>query len=75
MAQKKSITAPPDVRDVIYKHITDVEDRSLRWVAAKIGLPYGSAYSIFVQKVMALTQETLDKVNKLFETEFTLNEQ
>lgn len=75
MAQKKSVVVSTDVRDVIYKHITDIEDRSLRWVATKIGLPYGSAYSIFVQKVMILTQETLDKVNKLFETEFTLNEQ
>lgn len=70
MATKKIV----DVRDEILDHLSEIR-RPLAWIAyPNTDIPYGSIYSTFEQKVMALTQERLDKINKWLETDFKLSE-
>jgi hypothetical protein len=66
----KKITDP---RDLIVSHLEEIK-RPLRWLSTITDIPYGSIYSIFVQKTMELTQERLDKINAGLETDFTLPE-
>lgn len=61
-----------DVRDTIVSYIKEDLERPLNWITKKTNIPYGTVYSTFVQKVMDLSQENLDKINKAFNTEFTL---
>lgn len=69
MATKKVV----DTRDVIVKHLKEIK-RPLSWIAEpNTDIPYGSVYSTFVQKVMELTQERLNKINKWLGTDFSLN--
>jgi hypothetical protein len=60
-----------DVRDEIVNYLFSIE-RNLRWLSIKLNIPYGSAYSIFKQKVMELKQPLLDQINTILCTDFTL---
>lgn len=60
-----------DVRDSINDKLTELE-RNLSWLQRKTGIPYGSLYSIIVQKVMDLKQDNLDLINAALKTDFTL---
>jgi hypothetical protein len=52
-----------DVRDEIQAYLKSIR-RQLSYIAKPYtDIPYGSVYSIFVQKVMELNQEKLDKIN------------
>lgn len=65
----KTITI--DTRDSINEKLTELE-RNLSWLQRKTGIPYGSLYSIIIQKVMDLKQDNLDLINTALETDFTL---
>lgn len=59
-----------DVRDSINEWLID-NDRTLSWLQKKTDIPYGTLYSIFVQKNFNPNKEKLDKINKVLGTEFT----
>lgn len=64
-------TKQTDVRDIIMNYLKEIE-RDLAWLSRKLDIPYATLYSTFVHKVIKLSQEKLDKINELFETDFTL---
>lgn len=59
-----------DVRDDISQHLKSI-DRSLRWLCRHTGYNYNTMYSTFVQKVVNLTDEKLEKINAFLGTDFT----
>lgn len=61
-----------DVRDEILDHLKEVE-RNLHWLHKKTGIIYATLYSCFVQKLFALSQDNLDKINEVLGTDFSLN--
>lgn len=63
-----------DVRDSIVEHLKEIK-RPLSWISKpNTSIPYGSVYSIFEQKVMSLSKERLDEINKHLGTDFILPE-
>lgn len=60
-----------DVRDTIMDYLKEIE-RDLAWLSRKLDIPYGTLYSTFVHKIIKLSQEKLDRINLLLETDFTL---
>lgn len=58
-----------DVRDSINEWLVD-NDRTLAWLQKKTDIPYGTLYSIFVQKNFNPSQEKLDVINEVLGTEF-----
>lgn len=58
-----------DVRDSINEWLVD-NDRTLAWLQKKTDIPYGTLYSIFIQKNFNPNKEKLDKINKVLGTDF-----
>jgi lambda repressor-like predicted transcriptional regulator len=65
MAVKEKV----DVREEILAHLKMI-DRKLNWLATKTGMNYNTMYSIFIQKVVQLSQDRLDIINEVLETKF-----
>ncbi len=57
--------------DLITDHL-EKEERTLAWLSRKIDIPYGTMYSIFVHRIVSLSQDKLDKINDALGTAFTL---
>lgn len=60
-----------DVRDEIMGHLKSIE-RTLSWLARKTNLNYATLYSCFVQKTFNLSQDNLNKINRVLKTDYTL---
>lgn len=58
-----------DVRDEIVEWLTNNE-RSLRWLSLKIEVNYNTMYSIFTQRIIALSDENLKRINSELKTKF-----
>lgn len=73
----KEILEPIDVRDQILQHLKD-DDRSLRWMYSKItemygdkeNIPYATLYSCLHQRLFKVSDENLEKINKILGTDF-----
>ena len=61
-----------NVKDLILLHL-EAEERPLAWLSRKTEIPYPTLYSIFVQRIMNLSDDNLAKVNKAMGTDFTNN--
>lgn len=58
-----------DVRAKILAHL-EKEERNMAWLSRKTDIPYGSLYSIFIHRIMILSDSNLEKINKVLETNF-----
>lgn len=58
-----------DVRAKILAHL-EKEERNMAWLSRKTDIPYGSLYSIFIHRIMILSDNNLEKINKVLETNF-----
>lgn len=58
-----------DVRDLIMEHLKS-DERSLKWLCSKTGIPYGTAYSCFVEKRFSLNEDNLASINTVLGTKF-----
>jgi hypothetical protein len=59
-----------NVKDLILHHLEE-EERPLAWLSRKTEIPYPTLYSIFVQRIMNLSDDNLAKVNKAMGTDFS----
>jgi hypothetical protein len=59
-----------NVKDLILLHL-EAEERPLAWLSRKTEIPYPTLYSIFVQRIMNLSDDNLAKVNKAMGTDFS----
>jgi hypothetical protein len=59
-----------NVKDLILLHL-EAEERPLAWLSRKTEIPYPTLYSIFVQRIMNLSDKNLAKINEAMETDFT----
>lgn len=69
MATKKAEAI--DVRDLIVKKLSDLE-RNLHWLHKKTKIPYGTLYSSISLRHFQVSQENLDKINTVLETDYKL---
>ena len=60
------------VKDEILLYL-EQEERSLAWLARKTEIPYGSLYSIFIHRIMVLSDVNLAKINRALYTDFINN--
>jgi len=58
-----------DVRDVIMAHLK-ADQRSLRWLSEKTGYNYNTLYSIFVQRIINISDDRLETINFHLGTKF-----
>lgn len=58
-----------DVRDLISDYLKE-DERSLRWLSEKSGIPYGTMYSCFTQRLFKLNEDNLEKINTALGTNF-----
>lgn len=70
MAKKETVL---DVRDLIIEKLKH-EERSLAWLSRKAEIPYGTLYTNFVHRTFQVSQENLNKINIILETDFSLPE-
>lgn len=68
-----AVTQKIDTRDLIINHLAK-EERNMKWLSRKTSIPYGTIYSIFKHKIMNLSEQNLDKINSVLNTDFTLDE-
>jgi hypothetical protein len=61
-----------NIKDNILLHL-EAEERTLAWLSRKTEIPYPTLYSIFIHKIMNLSDKNLDKINKAMETDFKNN--
>ena len=57
------------VKDEILLYL-ETEERNLAWLSRKTEIPYGSLYSIFIHRIMVLSDSNLAKINKSLNTDF-----
>lgn len=60
------------VKDEILLYL-EQEERSLAWLSRKTEIPYGSLYSIFIHRIMVLSDVNLAKINRALDTDFINN--
>jgi hypothetical protein len=58
-----------NIKDLILLHLEE-EERPLAWLSRKTEIPYPTLYSIFVQRIMNLSDKNLAKINEAMETDF-----
>lgn len=58
-----------NVRDEILAHL-EKEERNMAWLSRKTDIPYGSLYSIFIHRIMSLSDSNLAKINRVLDTDF-----
>lgn len=68
MTTKKEIGVS-DNRELILKKVRD-DERNLMWLSKKTGIPYGTLYYCCVRKQFLMSNENLEKVNKILNTSF-----
>lgn len=68
-----SNTKTKDPKQQIVDHLESIE-RSLRWLALKAEIPYGTLYGIIYQGTMELTQDRIASINTVLGTDFSLPE-
>jgi hypothetical protein len=68
MAKKETIV---DVRDLIEDKLREME-RSLAWLSRQTKIPYNTMYSNFRHRLYQVSQENLNKINEVLNTDFTL---
>ncbi len=59
-----------NIKDKILLHL-EAEERPLAWLSRKTEIPYPTLYSIFIQRIMNLSDKNLEKINKAMETDFS----
>jgi hypothetical protein len=59
----------PNVKDEILLYL-EQEERPLAWLSRKTEIPYPTLYSIFIQRIMNLSDTNLGKINKAMDTDF-----
>jgi hypothetical protein len=59
-----------NIKDKILLHL-ESEERPLAWLSRKTEIPYPTLYSIFIQRIMNLSDKNLEKINKAMETDFS----
>ena len=59
-----------NVKDEILLYL-EHEERPLAWLSRKTEIPYPTLYSIFIQRIMNLSDKNLAKINEAMETDFT----
>jgi hypothetical protein len=57
------------VKDEILLYL-ETEERNLAWLSRKTEIPYGSLYSIFIHRIMVLSDSNLAKINRSLNTDF-----
>jgi len=57
------------VKDEILAYL-EKEERNMAWLSRKTDIPYGSLYSIFIHRIMSLSDSNLAKINKALDTDF-----
>jgi|TARA_R110000868_G_scaffold192366_1_gene436771 hypothetical protein len=57
------------VKDEILLYL-ETEERNLAWLSRKTDIPYGSLYSIFIHRIMVLSDSNLAKINRSLNTDF-----
>ena len=57
------------VKDEILLYL-ETEERNLAWLSRKTDIPYGSLYSIFIHRIMVLSDSNLAKINGSLNTDF-----
>lgn len=67
MAKKEIIEA--DNRQLIVEYLEEIE-RDLAWLGRKTGVPYGTLYSCFSQRLFKVSDENLKKINEVLGTNF-----
>ncbi len=58
-----------NVKDEILLYL-EQEERPLAWLSRKTEIPYPTLYSIFIQRIMNLSDKNLAKINKVLDTDF-----
>ena len=58
-----------NVKDQILLFL-EAEERPLAWLSRKTEIPYPTLYSIFIQRIMNLSDKNLAKINKALDTDF-----
>jgi hypothetical protein len=58
-----------NVKDEILIYL-EQEERPLAWLSRKTKIPYPTLYSIFIQRIMNLSDKNLAKINEAMETDF-----
>lgn len=58
-----------DIRDTILEYLK-ADERTLGYLSTKSGIPYGTLYSIFIQRTFDLNDERLSKINEGLGTDF-----
>lgn len=58
-----------NIKDNILLHL-EAEERTLAWLSRKTEIPYPTLYSIFIQRIMNLSDKNLTTINKVLDTDF-----
>jgi len=58
-----------NVKDEILLYLEE-QERPLAWLSRKSEIPYPTLYSIFIQRIMNLSDTNLGKINKAMDTDF-----
>lgn len=68
MAKEKIVDDPR----ILIDNKMEAEGRTLSWLSQKTEINYNALYSCIKRRIFPLSQENLDKINDVLETEFTL---
>ena len=69
MLQSKKFMKNSNVKDEIILYL-EQEERPLAWLSRKTEIPYPTLYSIFIQRIMNLSDKNLATINKVLDTDF-----
>ena len=70
MAELNKVEAEEiDVRDSIVEWLKN-DERDLMWLHRKTGIPYGTIYSCFTQRLFKLSDSNRETINKVLGTNF-----
>ncbi len=69
MLQSKKFMKNSNVKDEILLYL-EQDERPLAWLSRKTEIPYPTLYSIFIQRIMNLSDKNLATINKVLDTDF-----
>jgi len=67
--QSKKFMKNSNVKDEILLYL-EQDERPLAWLSRKTEIPYPTCYSIFIQRIMNLSDKNLATINKVLDTDF-----
>jgi len=67
--QSKKFMKNSNVKDEILLYL-EQDERPLAWLSRKTEIPYPTLYSIFIQRIMNLSDKNLATINKVLDTDF-----